>query len=126
MPLFFAGLLSQAKRLPILWWVIIALALLLLGTCAVHKIGDSGKVSRGEVVRDQNAREGAATSRIEDKGRQDQMKEDLNEAVASLPDNVPSDRRIALACQRLRNDGHTVLPASCRPAPDRQAPPRPG
>jgi hypothetical protein len=126
MTAFFAGLLAAARRVPLVYWVIAALVLILLGTCTIHRVTDNGKVSRGEVIKDQKARDNASDARLNDAQRRDDNKEKLNEAVASLPDGLPSERRLALECQRMRNDGLTQLPAFCRPAAERAPPPRPG
>lgn len=54
---------------------------------------------------DEKAKEKAAEVRLADAAEVAEMKEDLTNAVASLPDDVPSARRVALACARLRAQG---------------------
>lgn len=66
-------------------------------------------------TRDTAARETAADERLADARSVSDLKTELTHAVQNLPDDVPSDRRIALGCARLRNQGTdtTALPA-CR------------
>lgn len=46
----------------------------------------------------------AADERLADERSNADLERKLNDAVSTLPDARPSDRRRALACQRLRND----------------------
>jgi hypothetical protein len=70
------------------------------------------------------ARETAATDRLGDQAHLNQQRKALDDALAPLPDAVPSDRRIARHCLRLQRDGiDTSRLPECR-RPDGQAPPR--
>ena len=60
------------------------------------------------------AREQASVERLNDALSNNAAREELTDALAHLPDAVPSDRRVALACQRLRRQGLTDLPERCR------------
>lgn len=110
------ALLALARLLPLKSWLILgaALALLLsLGFCAVQERrlsearqeAAAARAQAAALAKDQAARDRAADQRLADALSNATLKENLNAAVASLPDAVPSDRRIGLACQRLRNQG---------------------
>jgi hypothetical protein len=62
-------------------------------------------------------RETAAAERLNDTLNSQAREKELSDAVSSLPDARPSDRRIALACQRLRQQrvAERDLPAECGP-----------
>lgn len=64
---------------------------------------------------DGNAKGVAANERLADNVAIAERKEQLTDAVSSLPDTTPSLRRVALACARLRAQGMdtAALPA-CR------------
>lgn len=64
------------------------------------------------------ARETASTERLNDTLTINARERELTDAVQSLPDAAPSPRRVALACQRLRQQGiaESDIPAACRPA----------
>jgi len=121
------------------WWKVLpgfvlgALIAFPLGQCS----GDARATKRLEaanaasqvkaLTEDAKAKETAAAERMNDAADVAAMKERLSDAVASLPDHVPSARRIALGCQRLREAGtrDADLPVQCRPAGQAQARPAP-
>ena len=57
----------------------------------------------------------AADTRLTDAIKNHEAREELTDAIESLPDARPSDRRIALGCARLRRQGtpDADLPAVC-------------
>ncbi|GEM_PF-2421107 len=59
------------------------------------------------------ARETAAVERQTETPIINAREKDLSDAVNSLPDAAPSARRVRLACERLRHQGNTRLPAEC-------------
>jgi hypothetical protein len=70
----------------------------------------------------------AADERLADERSITDLERKLNDAVAPLPDARPSDRRRALACQRLRNDpdaDRDAVAARCGPEGGAQTAPRP-
>lgn len=102
---------------------------LALGYCAVTGPGrEARKVDAAVAMAnsktqatDTAAREAAADERLADALSTANTKQELTDAVSKLPDARPSDRRIALACERLRQQGTdtTNVPAcvgSARPA----------
>lgn len=115
---------ALTRLLPLKSWLILASALVLLlslGFCALQerRLSDArqeaaaARADADALAKAQAARDRAADQRLSDAKSNATLKENLNAAVASLPDAVPSDRRIGLACQRLRNQG-TDLPAVCQ------------
>jgi hypothetical protein len=60
-----------------------------------------------------STRETAAGERTVETPIINAREKDFSDAVNSLPDAVPSARRIRLACERLRHQGNTRLPAEC-------------
>ena len=70
----------------------------------------------------------AADERLSDARTTSILKEDLTDAVSSLPDARPSDRRVALNCERLRQQGTdpATVPACVRLADRAQAAAGPG
>jgi hypothetical protein len=129
------GLLALAAQ----WWkaavgaaVMFPMAFM-LGQCsgesnakAKQKAADA--VAIVEVLKtDAKAKEKAADERLADAEAVAETKEKLTDAVQNLPDAMPSARRVALACQRLRNDGQDVsrLPACSGPQGPGQAPAAP-
>jgi len=110
-------------------WAVIAVCVLLilsLGWCAVKAPGrERAKLhasaaaanAKAQAI-DVRARDQAADERLTDLKANTQFERDLTHAVSSLPDARPSDRRLALACQRLRHQGTRPadLPPVCRPA----------
>ncbi len=120
-----AGIREAVRALSTLAWaVILALVLLLvlLATCS-HYTGKEAK--RDRIAADERARTLDAAIKASDKASGERLtdiqininrEKELTDAVSSLSDAVPSPRRIALACQRLRQQGtrDADLPASCR------------
>lgn len=104
--------------------VLLAVAVLALGTCAVQKVTDH--FDRNNAVKvnneDRELREDLSVKRQETEQAITSNERVLNEALNKLPDDVPSARRIARACHELRNDGHVVLPAECGPPEGGQGP----
>ena len=69
--------------------------------------------------RNSAAHTAAADERLTDERKTTALGRTLNDAVATLPDARPSDRRRALACQRLRNDPDAdpdAVAARCGPS----------
>lgn len=78
--------------------------------------------------RNSAAHTAAANERLADEHSITDRERKLNDAVAHLPDTYPSDRRRALACQRLRNDPDAdpdAVAARCGPEGGAQAAPHP-
>lgn len=120
---------SATRSLSPTGWLLVAILIILvvvMSTCAIRSSFKDDRPSRGEVIKDQQARENAADSRLTDTTKRLDNTEKLNEAVAPFPDTRPSDRRLALECQRMRNNGVARLPAFCGPTPQPAAQPRPG
>jgi hypothetical protein len=66
-------------------------------------------VATVEVMKvDGNAKEVAAIERTKDDDVVVTQKEGLIDAVSELPDTMPSARRVALACERLRQQGSST------------------
>lgn len=74
---------------------------------------------------DQIADDQAGTQRVEDAEAVAELREELVDAVQSVPDSVPAPAAVALGCQRLRRAyGESAnLPAVCRPDPGSEAAP---
>jgi hypothetical protein len=134
------GFVSPAWGFVKTWWragvgiFIGAVLVFPVAQCAgVHKEKDRAEA---EAVKQQNKQlqktlenhEVASGERANDTATITAKKEDLEHAVQGLPDNVPSARRVALACARLRNQGADVskLPACNGSANRGQAPAGPG
>lgn len=95
-----------------------------IGYCSGNRAG----VARMEAARalgnvealktDGSAKELAAVERINDNAAVAAIREDLTDAVAELPDSIPSVRRVARACAQLRAQGTdtTAVPACRGPA----------
>lgn len=109
-------------------WAVIAVCVVLilsLGWCAVTapvrertKLDASAAAANTKAqATDLKARDLGADERVSDLKANTQLEKDLTHAVSSLPDARPSDRRVALGCQRLRNQGTrpSDLPPVCRP-----------
>lgn len=58
--------------------------------------------------RDAAAKAVADAQRVTDSAINRKLSEDLTNAVAKMPDSIPSARRIALGCARLRASGFIV------------------
>lgn len=115
------------KALISTWWraalgaAIVAGPCFMLGHC--HGI-DAEKertkaavaVATVEVMKvDGNAKEVAANERLSETVAIAERKEQLTDAVSSLPDSIPSVRRVALACARLHAQGtDTASIPACR------------
>lgn len=127
---FLAGIPRLLSKQGWLFVIILTLGLALFATCSVNSWQErKAKEQAAAAASDFAAKERAASeasgdARLQDYKDTQQNKDKLNAAVASLPDDVPSPRRIALACQRLRNAGtpDSGLPSACRPPAPAQAP----
>lgn len=108
-------------------WLALALAasvVLTLGYCSWDANRDAkaaaalAQANARTQARQTVARDAAADQRLSDAKSNAQLEKDLTHAVSSLPDAVPSARRVALACERLRQQGARDgdLPAECRPS----------
>lgn len=125
------GALLTIRELWGTWWraalgFAVATALCLpLGYCEGKRAGKAkadaaAAVATVEVMKvDGNAKDVAAIERTKDDAAVVEQKEKLTDAVANLPDSLPSPRRVALACERLRQQGTDTsrLPA-CGGSPD--------
>lgn len=133
-----AGVLILLQRISPRTWLIIGLLAAFVavgGYCSVR--ATMKERGRGEAAtakanlkaerRNSAANETAADERLADARSTANLKEELTDAVQSLPDDVPSDRRVALACARLRHAGTdtAALPACQRLAGRAQAGPQP-
>lgn len=109
-------------------WAVIAVCVLLilsLAWCAATapvrertKLDASAAAANAKAqATDLKARDLGADERLSDLKANTQLEKDLTHAVSTLPDARPSDRRVALGCQRLRNQGTRPadLPPVCRP-----------
>lgn len=106
------------------WLAIVLLVVLVasLSYCAYdadrdRRAAEALALGNSEVQQtDTGAREKSADERLADALSTADMKQELADAVATLPDDMPSDRRLALACRRLRlqDRGAPVTPACVR------------
>jgi Tfp pilus assembly protein PilE len=97
------------------WAIVGALAgvLILVTYCshqAVVRERDRAEAANQAAARAAEGRRNAAAERSADERLADTLstqarEKELADAVAPLPDATPSDRRIALACARMRADG---------------------
>lgn len=110
------------RRVKIALGIALAIALALsLAYCNGKKEGKRGadlaleKANNQAIVIDSKAREKAADDRVADAVENLEAKKELSDAVEALPDALPTARRIALGCARLRRQGTdtTAIPA-CR------------
>lgn len=103
-----------ASRAAILTGSICIAVCLPLGYCQGVKQGTAQSqaavaVATVEVLKvDADAKEVAAIERTKDDALVVAQKEELVNAVANLPDSLPSARRVALACERLRQQGNSL------------------
>ena len=120
-----ATIRAALRSLTALGWAVVVACLailLLLATCAHHSAKEARQSRDAAEERARaldaglKASEAASGERMADVQIIYNHEKELTDAVASLPDAVPSPRRIALACQRLRQQGNrdADLPAQCR------------
>ena len=101
------------------WLIAGALSLLLAFLAVAYFAGVGAQKDRQAVEvaktegRASSGRETASTERLEDTLSTQASQKALNDAIATLPSTAPSPVRLALACERLRQQG-TVLPKPCR------------
>lgn len=101
------------------WLVILALVVTMasISYCTTKTIRNH--LDKREAVKSGNAdrelREGIAAHRQANESSIVATEKELNNELATLPDSLPSQRRLARACLELRNDGHLTLPAECGP-----------
>lgn len=104
-------------------WIVLAVltSFLIIGAYCSHRGADGVRDSQAAAtakieVKASSARETAATTRTTDTTIINAREKELSDAVHSLPDAAPSPRRLALACERLRQQGtpESVLPGPCR------------
>lgn len=106
---------------PTAWLTIAVLAAFLItGAYCAHRGAEGEKARQAASTRKveqsaSSARETAASERAADTSIINTREKELSHAVQSLPDAHPSPRRVALACERLRQQG-SRLPAECGPA----------
>lgn len=118
--------LIALKALSQTWWrALIGATLMfgpafLLGQCsgqrsAEAKYDAARAIANVETLKiDGASKEAAANERSVDDALINEHKKDLTDAVAELPDALPSARRVALACARLRAQGaDTSTLAAC-------------
>lgn len=113
--------MSFVKNLTWKGWLAVgavAIILALLTTLAVNKVidrwGDNKQITENN--EDRALREDLSVKRTETNAQIITEERKLNEILDKLPDAVPSDRRLARACNELRSDSrHVVLPAACGP-----------
>ncbi|TFW14415.1 hypothetical protein EGY25_04275 [Brevundimonas intermedia] len=103
-------------------WIAVALlaAFLLFGAYCAHRAAQGERDHQASVTAKteamaSSARETAAGERATDTIIINAREKELSDAVNSLPDARPSARRVRLACERLRQQGNTSLPAECGP-----------
>jgi len=103
-------------------WIVIAVlaAFLLFGGYCAHRAAQGERDRQTNHTRKieakaASARETASGERQADTTTINTREKELSNAVQSLPDARPSPRRLALACERLRHQGNTRLPAECGP-----------
>ena len=103
-------------------WIAVAIlaAFLLFGAYCAHRAAEGERdrqavETRRTEEKASNARETASGERLNDTTIINAREKELSDAVNSLPDARPSPRRVALACERLRQQGNTRLPAECGP-----------
>lgn len=110
---------ALAIRLALVAFAILSLviaAVLILNANRANRVrAEQAEASAEALRRDQPARDRAAEERLADALTINANRETLRDAVQALPDARPSDRRVALACARLRQQGTRPadLPALC-------------
>ena len=116
--------LAFARRIPSMLspkgWLSVAIlaAFLLFGAYCAHRAAEGERDRQAAETRRteekaSSARETSADERLNDTTIIHAREKELSDAVNSLPDARPSPRRLALACERLRQQGNTRLPAEC-------------
>ena len=104
-------------------WLIVGIiaAFVLTGAYCSHKGAQSERdrqaaQTQKTEAKASGARETAAREASVETPIINARKKDLSDAVNSLPDAVPSARRVRLACERLRHQGtaERLLPQPCR------------
>ena len=101
------------------WLIVVIIAAFVLTGAYCSRRGAQGERDRQAVETQQTeakasgARETAAREASVETPIINAREKDLSDAVNSLPDAVPSTRRVRLACERLRQQGNTRLPAEC-------------
>lgn len=118
-----AFLRSVPRLLSPTGWLIVAIiaAFVLTGAYCSHR-GAQGERDRQAVetqqteVKASGARESASREASIETPIINAREKDFSDAVNSLPDAVPSARRVRLACERLRHQGaaERLLPEPCR------------
>lgn len=125
------AILTFAKR----WWRALVGALVmfplafLLGQCSGAKnervrVDAARAIANVETMKTDGAAQAkAADERVKDTLAITEQQQELTDAVADLPDALPSARRVALACERLRQQGAdtATVPACSRSANRAQA-----
>jgi hypothetical protein len=116
-------LLWAAHKLPILLG---ALSLLLAAGIALYIMGRGDGRAKADAERavanveamktNETANANAAEDRVADAEQVLELKEELTDAVAEIPDDVPDAVAVALGCQRLRTQGTdtSAIPACGR------------
>jgi len=110
------GALLFLRRVPSMLsprgWAAVAILILFLGFGAycAHRAAQGERDAQAAKVakierKASTARETASTERLGDQAALNQQRKALDDALAPLPDAVPSDRRIARHCLRLQRDG---------------------
>lgn len=115
-----AFLRSLPRLLSPTGWLIVAIiaAFVLTGAYCSHRGAQGERGRQAAATQKTNAKASGAreTSAVEASIETpiiNAREKDLSDAVNSLPDAVPSARRVRLACERLRRQGNTRLPAEC-------------
>ena len=117
--------LAFVRRIPSMLspqgWLAVALlaAFLLFGAYCAHRAAEGERDRQAAEAhkieaKASSARETAADERLNDSTIINAREKELSDAVNSLPDARPSARRVALACERLRQQG-SRLPPDCGP-----------
>lgn len=120
------AVLAAARRIPSMLspkgWIVVALlaAFLLFGAYCAHRAAEGERDRQAAETRRteekaSSARETAAGERLNDTTIINAREKELSDAVNSLPDARPSPRRLALACERLRQQENARLPTECGP-----------
>jgi hypothetical protein len=119
--------LAFVRRIPSMLspkgWLAVAVlaAFLLFGAYCAHGAAEGERDRQAAETRRaegkaSTGRETASAERLNDALSNNAAREELTDALDQLPDAVPSDRRVRLACERLRRQGTPAddLPERCR------------